>query len=479
MERFRASYYNMTVDSGGTTLLFNGVTSALLALSGEIADEFAPFLGARRDREAGTGYSSWAPDLFTAGDLPARLAHQLPALVEAGIFVPETVDEREALRSSYVRNRARAPLFVTVTTTLDCNMRCYYCYQKDGNLEHMTPETCDDIVAWTKQRIEQEGHSKLYVDWYGGEPMLNQAVIESFTREMTRYCDDRGVEYKASMICNGTAWPEDSVGFVKRNRLHSIQFSLDGPERHHNKRRGLIDPNGGPGRTASFGQVMKVIGELVGSTKIYLRVNVDPWTGRDALEIVELCAERGWLGRDKRFYPYVALINAMTEHCGFVAKASRFKSFDSEFDDIQRDFYAALRPYRDEASLEVVQYFPNRVVINCAAVSDNAVVFGPNGLAYKCGLDVGDHHRAHAAVGRNGGLNEALPENALPRDRWQKYDPFTHSSCRECQYLPVCMGGCPKAQIDKDAAQIRMQSAFWENNFDRIIREYYSAAGHA
>jgi hypothetical protein len=24
-----------------------------------------------------------------------------------------------------------------------------------------------------------------------------------------------------------------------------------------------------------------------------------------------------------------------------------------------------------------------------------------------------------------------------------------------------------------------MQSVFWENNFDRIIREYYAAAGHA
>jgi hypothetical protein len=41
------------------------------------------------------------------------------------------------------------------------------------------------------------------------------------------------------------------------------------------------------------------------------------------------------------------------------------------------------------------------------------------------------------------------------------------------------MGGCPKAQIEKDATQIKLQSAFWENNFDKIIREYYAASGHA
>jgi uncharacterized protein len=156
-------------------------------------------------------------------------------------------------------------------------MRCYYCYQKEGVLEHMSIDTCDNIVAWAKRQIDERGYSRLYVDWYGGEPMLNQAVIERFTEVMTTYCDLKGVEYKGSMICNGTSWPQDAVGFVERNRLRSIQFSLDGPERHHNKRRGLIDSNGGPGRSASFQQVMSVIDALVGSTKIYLRVNIDPW----------------------------------------------------------------------------------------------------------------------------------------------------------------------------------------------------------
>lgn len=479
MERYRASYYNMRVPNGAVTLLFNGVSGALLALDRKLAQGWAPFLGNQRDHAAGTGYNSWNPQPFTDTDLPESIARHLPAFVDAGIFISENHDERAALKASYVRNRTRAPFFVTITTTLDCNMRCYYCYQKEGMLEHMSVETCDEIITWTKRQIDERGYSRLYVDWYGGEPMLNQSVIERYTSAVTRYCDSRNIEFKASMICNGTAWPVDPVAFIKRNRLHSIQFSLDGPERHHNKRRGLIDPNGGSGRSASFNQIMSVIDALIGSTKIYLRVNIDPWTGRDALEVIDLCAARGWLAPDTKFYPYVALINAMTEHCGFVAKAARFQAFESEFDEIQRDFYAALRRFRDQRSLEVVQYFPNRVTINCAAVSDNAVVFGPNGLAYKCGLDVGDHHRAHAAIGKEGALGAAPPGETLPADRWQAYDPFAHPRCSECQYHPVCMGGCPKAQIDNDAAQIRMQSAFWENNFERIIREYYAAAGHA
>jgi hypothetical protein len=41
------------------------------------------------------------------------------------------------------------------------------------------------------------------------------------------------------------------------------------------------------------------------------------------------------------------------------------------------------------------------------------------------------------------------------------------------------MGGCPKAQIERDEVQVRRQSAFWQNNLDRIIREYVVASGRS
>ncbi len=479
MTRYRSSYYNLQVrKNDDETLFFNGVTGALMRLPKPLMGDLLPFVGAERPKRAGSGFSEWQPAAFDRSELPASLRDAFASLLEAGIFVEDGCDERDALRRSYESNRTRAPFFVTITTTLDCNMRCYYCYQKDGELEYMSARTCDDLIDWVKQQLEQRGFPRLYVDWYGGEPMLNQPVIAQFSEAIIPFCDARDVTYKASMICNGTAWPADAAGFVERHRVHSIQFSVDGPERHHNKRRGLIDGDGGKGRAASFDEVLATIGSLIGRTKIYMRINVDPYIGRDCLDMIDVCAERGWLGRDVRFYPYLAIINSMTEHCGFIGKSKTFQDFGVEFDAIQQQFFALLGHYRDQRSLEVVQYFPNRVQINCAAVSHNAVVFGPNGLMYKCGLDVGDHHRAHGGIGKRA---EAVLDGAerLPDDRWDRYDPFTHARCKECQFLPVCMGGCPKAQIDGDDAQIKMQSAFWENNFDRIIREYDAAAAGA
>ena len=470
--RFRASYYNLRVTDGPRTLLFNGVTGALLKLDRSLLRALAPFLGEDRPRTAGTGYSSWAAPSFAAASLPKAVRDRFAAFLDAGVFVPEDADERERLREAYVHSRSIAPFFVTITTTLDCNMRCYYCYQKDGELEKMSPEMADGIAGWMEREIEARGHRKAYVDWYGGEPMLNQDVIERLSARMIAYCDARGVEYKGSMICNGTAWPEDKAGFVSRNRIQSIQFSLDGPERHQNKRRSMVQESG---RKPSYDEVMDTIGALIGHTRVYLRVNVDPWIGWSALEVLDACEARGWLGRDVQFYPYLAIINAMTEHCGFIGKVARFDEFHTEFAEIERSFYARLGTFREAKTFEVVQYYPNRVDLNCAAVSNNAVVFGPNGRMYKCGLDVGDNHRAHGEIASDGTVTPAAGQS-LAADRWDRYDPFTHSRCSECQFLPVCMGGCPKAQIEKEDVQIRRQSEFWQSNFDRIVRAYYVAA---
>jgi uncharacterized protein len=478
--RYRASYYNLRVRYDTKTLLFNGVTGALLRLDARLNRAIEPWLGPERPRSAGLGYAAWTPPVFSIRDLPKSVAGKFDDFLEAGVFVPEARDERAMLRDAYVKDRAGAPFFVTITTTLDCNMRCYYCYQKEGELQSMSPDMCDAIAAWTKAQVVERGHRHVYVDWYGGEPMLNQDVIERYTANMIEYCDTNGVGYSAAMVCNGTAWPDDKPAFVARNRIKNIQFSIDGPERHHNKRRGIIGESK-TGRSPSFQTVMDTIGALVGSAKIYLRINVDPWVGWDCLEVLDECAARGWMAPDVQVYPYVAIINAMTEHCGFIGKIKRFEDFDATFSDIQRAFYEKIGRFRGSGkSFEAVQYYPNRIEINCAAVSHNAVVFGPNGRMYKCGLDVGDDHRAHAALALDGAsapvsATEGPP--ALAADRWDRYDPFRHDRCSECQYLPVCMGGCPKAQIERDEPQLRLQSEFWENNFDRIVREYFRASG--
>lgn len=474
MTNYKASYYNRRVDYGEATLLYNGKTGALFNLSPEVVGQADRFLGPRRPLTAGTGYEQWAPKSFGLDELPDCLRTLWASLFDAGVFIAHDADERMELQRQFLLGRERGPLIVTVTSTLNCNMRCYYCYQKDDALEEMSTEVCDDVIAWTKRRISDGGHSRLFMDWYGGEPMLNRGAIERISDALIPFCDTNGVKYNATMVCNGTAWPSDVDRFVRDIRLQRVQFSMDGPERFHNKRRGIFIGHS-KARVPSYDAVMETLDRVIGKTFVSLRINVDPMIDDACLELIDVMSARGWLRPGLRFYPYVASIHDMTEHCDFIGRSAKFDEFKDRFNDIKNDFFSLLSRHQGKETLEWSSYYPRRRLINCGAISENTIMFGPDGSIYKCGLEVGDLHRSLGSISTDQGSSKAEPSSRLPADRWRSYDPFSHPRCKECQYLPLCLGGCPKAHMDGNEREIAAQSAFFEGNFESAVRSYADA----
>jgi uncharacterized protein len=242
--------------------------------------------------------------------------------------------------------------------------------------------------------------------------------------------------------------------------------------------------------------VTATIDRILGATRIYLRINVDPGVGRSALELVDVFLARGWLEPGSRFYPYLAPIGPMTEHCGFLGASRKFQDFQDEFEEIKGEFQRRVAAHMGPRDLEHLQIYPNTRRMNCAAVGDNSVVFGPDGRMYKCGLDVGMTERAFDRLPDLPGPDEpgrpaadappkrtspfvilsdepAVGSEALP---YGSYDPFSHPRCSECQYLPVCMGGCPKTQFEGNEFYLARRSAYWEENFEGMIRTYAESA---
>jgi uncharacterized protein len=486
-ERYKPSYYNRAVADGPWTLLYNGVTSGLLRLPEDLSAGLAPFLGPRRGAEAGRGLAEWQPATFEPTELPPDLQEVFPELVRGRYFVPADEDELAFLRQRTEFTRRNDPFLVTITTTMDCNFDCYYCYE-DKSPVYLSRERCDQILDYIRNAVEAKGFRKVYTDWYGGEPMLNRDAVEYFSERAIAYCEEAGVGYSSAMITNGSNWPEDAKGFAQRNRLNHVQITLDGPERHHNARRGFK-----PGHErdqSSFDAVCGTIDRLLGGTRIYLRINVDPGVGASALDLIDLFLERGWLGPGQRLYPYLAPIGPMTEHCGFIGTSEKFQSFQDDFEQIKAEFQRRVAQHLDPKGIEHLQIYPTTRRMNCAAVGDNSVIFGPDGLMYKCGLDVGVVERAYDALAplepvappKPAGRTSALvvlqeaPEVGSKAHPYHAYDPYTHERCSQCQYLPVCMGGCPKTWFEGNEFYLARRSAYWEQNFDGMIRSYAQAS---
>ena len=135
--RYKPSYYNLTVKHGQLTLLFNGVSSGLLRLGPELAEAIRPFLGQPRSRAAGKGLKDWDPPSFDRSELPAVLESVFDELLRGQIFVDYDCDEAALLKERFEHARKNSPFLVTITTTMDCNLGCYYCYEnKSKNVPH-------------------------------------------------------------------------------------------------------------------------------------------------------------------------------------------------------------------------------------------------------------------------------------------------------------------------------------------------------
>jgi sulfatase maturation enzyme AslB (radical SAM superfamily) len=231
--RYKPSNYNHAISYRDKVLLFNGVSSALVMVDPSRYDRLRPYLFGKPDGPssstvkdvAGPPKTRFRPpvmpfmepfEMETIDD--AELTKSLQGFLRARYIVEDTVDELAYLRQRYRRHQEDAPLLITVVTTMDCNLGCYYCYENKYP-SFLSKETSNRIFDYIREGLKARKHQRMHLGWFGGEPMLNSKAIDYLSEKAIAHCDTIGVRYTSSMVSKGTVWPADSneaVAFVTR-----------------------------------------------------------------------------------------------------------------------------------------------------------------------------------------------------------------------------------------------------------------------
>ena len=107
-------------------------------------------------------------------------------LIENWYLVPEEHDDQQlvdecravlTLMDSWPRKIHAFHIF----TTLDCNARCFYCFEKRMPGSDMTMETASRAVEYMQEQADGE---LIKIVWFGGEPLFNFPVIDFITNGM-------------------------------------------------------------------------------------------------------------------------------------------------------------------------------------------------------------------------------------------------------------------------------------------------------
>ncbi len=442
------SRYNFCVPAGTSVLVYNTNTGALIRLEGDDGSLIGCWLSSgRRNLE-------W--------ELPGAVADLLRT---GGFVVPAGTDELASVRERYWRARDETPMVLTVTTTQDCNLGCFYCYEERSG-DKLGESDVAGLVAFAKRSLEGRASRSLHVDWYGGEPLLNVAFLESASLALQQMCREAGVAYHGSVISNGTNWPSDPAGFARRHAIRQVQISFDGQRAQHDRSRRYRAGYGEPG-SSSFDEAVQTVDALLEATRVDIRINIGRHNMAGIEGLIEMARSRGWFRKPFPAVIQPARLSAFTDTCGFL----RPREFSQEeFEGVRQRVREAVNGEALIEETEAPDGLPLPKSSVCAALASGSAVIGADGLEYRCGLQVGNQQRAT-------GETRMSPFPILTGRRfadaawWQGFDPTTLPKCSACSFLPICLGGCPHKHLESDQHALDEQGEYWRANLPRLIAE--------
>jgi uncharacterized protein len=441
-DQFRSSRYNFMIEAeDGRSVLYNARTGSTLLVEGE---ELAPLAEVMHDPAAIT-----SPDQY-----PEEL---LGRLLSGGHLVAGATDELAEIRTAFWQARVESTQILTITTTMECNLGCYYCYETRSGASLRTTDVSSIVDLITAGRRGAEDRRGVHVDWYGGEPLLNLEFLEQASQQLIAYCDRHAIKYDASIISNGTVWPADIPGFIARQRIRQAQISFDGMKANHDKRRRYR--KGFNVGASSFDQAVQVVDELVRCARVDIRFNTDRGNAEDLVPFIDFALARGWFEGDPAAVFQPARVSAYTDRSRFM---ENHRLSLAEFDKLRQVARERLEGRAKVDESQVPDGFPYPRSYVCAALAVDSSVIGADGLLYRCGLQVGERGRH---VGDLAGRQDPGPDAAW----WDAFDPTAQPNCNRCSFLPICWGGCPKKHLEGDPANLGEQGEYWRANLGRLV----------
>lgn len=334
-------------------------------------------------------------------------------------------------------------LSLTIAPTLNCNMRCPYCYENKKDI-CMSEETQELIIKFIQNKINSI--KQLDICWYGGEPLMELNIIRSLSKKIISICADNNIEYFSSMISNGTLLTKEVANILKTEcNISRVQTTIDGTKEINNSRRKLID-----GRD-SFTIINNNIKDAAEYLDIVVRVNVDKSNTKNMDELLEhLCTN---LPKNIMYYFSPVVDNGCNSKDGNCLN-------NKEFKEVSLDLLNKI--YSKGETNYLKNSYPISMRMSCSATTHNCFVIDPNGKLYKCWNEIGQDKYCVGDVEDGENYNERFLS-------WLTVD--IEDKCLSCELLPLCQGGCPYSILENKKANCSPRI----NNYKEQLALLYEA----
>lgn len=398
----KLSKYNFFVENGKNTILYNAASDQRIAVLPQLAD----LVDDNKDNI--DKLQEIHPDFYKE-------------LVARGFIVSEEIDETaEVVRRCREIESSPQSYSITILPTLDCNCRCWYCYEKHNAGTTMKPETVELVKKHIDIKLSSPEMKYFNLGFFGGEPLMgfNNVVMPLLSYSKQR-CEEKGIKFDAHFTTNATLLTDKMTADMKSLEVPiSFQITLDGNREAHDSVR--CTRFGKP----TFDVIVKNVHKLLKNQfKVSLRVN---YTNENIDTTSDIVDEFKDLTEEEKSFFDVDFQQVWQD-----AKNNRVRS-GAHKDKVVTNF---------QKQKLYVQPFTSRL-IRCYADCENKIVINYNGDIYKCTA------RDFTPENREGVLCEDGHIEYNDKYRYRMRIKHTNKVCLACNIYPLCHGACTQNDME-------------------------------
>ncbi|MEG0519444.1 MAG: radical SAM protein, partial [Bacteroidales bacterium] len=320
-----------------------------------------------------------------------------------------------------------------INPTLDCNLRCWYCYETLKKNSCINDETLHAIMSFIKNKVESLKLKEITISFFGGEPLLrfNKIILPiiEFTQNV---CAEQKKKCYFCFTTNGVLLSQKIV-----NTLYSIeaycvfQVPFDGNRTYHDKIKKLTNGEG------TFDKVIRnVMHALSKGFKFIIRCNYTP-------------------ENYKSFEDLISIFNEYAKEC-------------IDYGLVTFSYHKVWQANQTKEMKKIVaKYEKSTTLINtsfnhCYADKENSVVINYNGDVYKCTA------RDFSPELREGflGIDGEIIFNQRYHTRMNSR--FYNKHCLECSIFPIC-NVCSQTKISLQEENLQCILSYSKKDKEHIL----------
>lgn len=356
----------------------------------------------------------------------STIAEQHPAFYEHlcvnHFIVPIETDEAQACIAQWKAEDSDPSTFsIIINPTLDCNMRCWYCYEHHAPHRTMNHDTLEHVIEFVRKKIEEPRLQQLNLSFFGGEPLVQyEKIVAPILKVAARQTKQYNKKLHIGFTTNGYAVRRPLLEFLREENVTShFQITLDGNRAQHDKTRYVERGRG------SYDQILHNCALLLQNerTTLTLRCN---YTTENLPSFFDL-------EQDLKLYhiepsPHLNInFHRVWQDCTKVGENLALLA------DIRHMLQGL--GYNVSQATDPIKY-------RCYADKPNHIVINYDGAIYHCTARDFTPERAEGRLTDNGEI--LFNERAELRNQLK----WGNKTCMKCRIYPLCHGSCSQHLLE-------------------------------